>query len=290
MANKPDINELFEQRQREALKLLLETKHLYQSVTIKADDLKIDPSPNPHDVIRARQLNFDSHIHGHWKVADPAKREIEINERFSQHPLGAPDVKIFCHRCFRIEAFNLISLCDLSGRTEPHKVTFGTRFTQNFALAFRCQSCKGHPEIFLIRREGMKLTIEGRSPIETVAVPAEIGKAVKKLYSDAIVAFQSGQTLAANFLLRTLIEQWTRQFLAPEQKDLKADESIDLYMASLPTDFKQRFPSFRDLYNDLSADIHSAAGSSELFDDCRGKIEEHFKARKLFKLDLQKAA
>jgi hypothetical protein len=40
----------------------------------------------------------------------------------------------------------------------------------------------------------------------------------------------------------------------------------------------------RELHGDLSADLHTATASPELFDTAREKITEHFQARALFKL------
>jgi hypothetical protein len=40
----------------------------------------------------------------------------------------------------------------------------------------------------------------------------------------------------------------------------------------------------RKLYDKISADIHVAAGSGELFDTALVEIAEHFDARKVFKL------
>jgi len=55
-------------------------------------------------------------------------------------------------------------------------------------------------------------------------------------------------------------------------------------MQSLPEDFKARFPSMRSLYGELSAAIHRADGAAALFDTAVAQINEHFEARRLFKL------
>jgi hypothetical protein len=56
-------------------------------------------------------------------------------------------------------------------------------------------------------------------------------------------------------------------------------------MRGLPADFKKRFPSLKDLYARLSDDLHRAAGAPDTFDKARQEIEEHFEARRLFKID-----
>jgi hypothetical protein len=138
------------------------------------------------------------------------------------------------------------------------------------------------PEVFLIRRVGDKLTLCGRAPMEVAPAPKVIPKTIRHFYCGAVVAYQSGQTLAAIFMLRTVIEQWARSQLQkpPEQGDNLMDE----YMGSLPKDFNDRFPSMRALYDDLSADMHGAVGSAELFVRAPEQIVEHFDARRIYKL------
>jgi hypothetical protein len=128
----------------------------------------------------------------------------------------------------------------------------------------------------------MKLILCGRAPIEEVEVPSVIPKKISKYFSDAIVAYQSGQTLAGNFLLRTIIEQWCRSKI--QEPSLKADEIIDKYMESLPDNFNSQFKSMREIYGKLSDDIHKAIGSPGLFEEAKDAIIEHFEARRIFRL------
>ena len=163
-----------------------------------------------------------------------------------------------------------------SARTSPY-VSKGC--VQMFVLSYLCQSCKSVPEVFVIRRQGSRLTLSGRAPIEHVEVPTEIGKEVCQFYRGAMLAHQSGQTLPGLFMLRTVIEQWARRIT---KSTGKADEVLDAYVATLPEDFRERFPVLRDTYSELSADLHSATGSDELFEGARRQIVRHFEARALF--------
>jgi len=194
-----------------------------------------------------------------------------------------PHVKLFCSHCRRIEAFNSVSTEEFLRRAGHSGPKLNQETVQVFVAAFLCQSCKSVPEVFIVRRVGSKLTICGRAPIETVNVPKVIPKMLRQYYSNSIVAHQSGQTLAGNFLLRTLIEQWAQKHVTTACSR-QADEILELYMENLPADFKNRFPSIRALYGDLSRDIHLARGDSELFERARMIITEHFEARRLFKL------
>jgi hypothetical protein len=118
--------------------------------------------------------------------------------------------------------------------------------------------------------------------METADFPNCIPETVRRFYSSALLGHQSGQTLAGLFLLRTLIEQWARSKV--QSPAARADELMDQYMAMLPKDFNDRFPSMRSLYDDISADLHTAEGFGGLFDRALTEITEHFDARRVFKL------
>ena len=127
----------------------------------------------------------------------------------------------------------------------------------------------------------MKLTLSGRTPMEQFKVPKLFPKARRRFISDAAIAFNSGQVLAANFLLRTFIEQYVRA----ETDNLQSQDLDDIfakYGVKLPDDFKQRFPSLKSIYETLSVDIHSATGSQATFLKARKDIETHFDAKRIF--------
>jgi hypothetical protein len=175
---------------------------------------------------------------------------------------------------------NLFASSDQRFAARPF-VSVKNEVVQVFALSYRCQPCKGPPEVFLVRRHGMKLALAGRAPIEHTAVPGYIPKTVRHFYSGAVVAHQSGQTLAGLFLLRIVIEQFAYASTGVRNR---ADDALEAYMAALPGDFKNRFTSLKSLYEKLSADIHAAAGSAELFKESAKAIAEHFDARRLFRI------
>jgi hypothetical protein len=251
---------------RDTLRTLLEEKHLYQSTTL---DLRgvvpiMEANLNP---LRASMDQLRKATTRPWFFKDPLVSKSVSDERLTVTP---PDLKLFCGRCNRIEAFNLVSVEDFLERPAEARFVVNSETAQALVLSYRCQSCKGVPEVFLVARQGFRLTNTGRAPIEHVDVPAAIPKDMRRFYGGAIVAHQSGQTLAGIFLLRTLIEQWARQ---STEANGFADEALDAYMAALPEDFKSRFPSLRTLYSDISVDLHNATGSIELFDTARADRE-----------------
>jgi hypothetical protein len=257
-----------------------------QSVRVEYDDLVRDHTGHLEP---ATKKSYESELlrlaSGEWQASDPANRRPLLHAAAPAIWFEAPTIKVFCEQCDRMEAFNAVSVQDFLGYgwhgSEPYVAK--DRVVQVFVASFLCQSCKTVPEVFLVRRHGMKLTLCGRVPMEHVTVPPMIPKAVQSYYSGAIVAHQSGQTLAGLFLLRTLIEQWVRMQM-PASDKLTADQAVEKYMAGLPDDFPSQFRTVRSLYGDLSADIHAAKGDPELFDRACTTIVEHFDARRLFKL------
>jgi hypothetical protein len=119
--------------------------------------------------------------------------------------------------------------------------------------------------------------------------PKELPKETARYFSSAHIAHNAGQTLAGIFLLRTFVEQYWRSLpevkkVTDKRSKVTGDEMGDAYQNPLPVDFKQRFPSLKDIYNKLSEAMHAANEDAALFDDCSAKIVEHFDARRLFKL------
>ena len=271
-----------------AFRQLLEQKHLYQSVEVDVEKAsEAFQKTIPESLSHATQYMKGAHLWP-WLVNDTdsfqamvASLTKQSDQRTVTWPL--PDAKLYCKTCDRLEPFNGVSASNVLNRSAPATggIYHRAKLVQVFCVSYLCQSCKLIPEVFLVRRVGTRLTLSGRSPIEHVPVPKNIPKQLAGFYSDAVVAHQSGQTLAALFMLRTACEQWTRQFADATDK---ADVALEKYMNQLPDDFKGRFPSLRTIYGELSAALHSANASESLFEAARASIEEHFAARSLFKL------
>jgi hypothetical protein len=219
-----------------AIKTLIEDKHLYQSVTVPPTDSYVSVKSDKTKVTE-QLTSVTQAMNAGWATeavrpsADPVH-------------LVMPDIKVYCVHCRRIEAYNSVFLVEIFAKIGKRDFERGDT-EQAFLLAYQCQSCKRTPELFLIRRRGLKLTNEGRSPIEDVDVPSFIPNSLKRFFGGATVAHQSGQTLAGVFLLRTLLEQWARAVSGSRKE--QADQVMDDYMATLPDDFKNRFPSMRTL-------------------------------------------
>lgn len=245
----PDV---FSAHAATALKNLIEERHLYQSVKIELSGFG-----SQHPDLSGQPWRFSN--------------QISLGEVISIQP---SDVKTFCRKCDRLEPFNFVGATILAQGG----------VTTTFTLSYVCQSCKDLAEVFLIRREGARIRLCGRAPMEAVQVPPVVPKAVERFYSAAVVAYQSGQHLPAVFMLRTVLEQWARHKVGSRDEDTR-DDVIERYMASVPTVINEKFPSVRGIYSDLSAAIHSADASEALYVDASARLIKHFDARRVFELD-----
>jgi hypothetical protein len=285
----------------EGLKQLLEEKHLYQSIEIHIvdasailDELKIQLGS---DISRKyayllskdfQLVHRESFIIG-WKLYRPSDpRRLGGMFMPTENAAIIPDMelhpgtlKLFCTHCDRIEPYNYYDGVELSCANEGLRNFDEEIVDQTFALSYQCQSCKGIPEVFLIRRQGMKITLTGRSPIEHIEIPKYIPPKFAKYISDAILAKNCGQLLPGVFMLRTFIEQYIRS----KSKTPKSDNIEGIfteYGTALPEDFKQRFPSLKSIYDRLSVAIHDAIESEDIFTQSLEEIYRHFDAIRLY--------
>ncbi|HEX4265663.1 MAG TPA: hypothetical protein VH597_15110 [Verrucomicrobiae bacterium] len=271
-----------------ALKRLLTEKHLYQYVEVDTSFLaqiakQVGPkygrpltSTSPGTPLTARQGIAFNHgasvMAGGWMPTEWGDGDIKFD---------LPTINTYCDKCQSSPPFNPVA-------DESYVVPHSSQ-NQAYLFSYQCQQCKGSPVRFLVRREGYKLRLTGRDPLEVLPTPKALPKAVSKFYSNALIAHHAGQTLAGLFFLRVFIEQFWRQIQAVKEllnKDSRAtgERQGDAYQSTLPDDFKSRFPSLKDVYGQLSAALHAAEANEKLFDESSVKIVEHFEARRLFKV------
>ena len=139
--------------------------------------------------------------------------------------------------------------------------------------------------MFLVRRDGWRITLDGRSPMEEVDVRTFLPKAEKIFFRDALVAVHGGKVLAGLFYLRTFIEQFARRQTGITDKF--GDAVMKAYGDILPTQHRDHMPSLRSLYERLSEALHAARcdkNDEALFEKAREDIEKHFDIRRVFKI------
>jgi len=277
----------------DSFKILLSEKHLYQcsevnSEALSSATLKIQSSLDVELLPQTGTTSEKFILKETKKLVETIWVPNQVTPTSYQvladsFPIGfdLPTINTFCGACKARWPFNPVA--------EGSYLLQGRGQDEFFYLGYQCQQCKGDPIRFLVRREGLRLRLAGRYPLEVLPTPNILPKAASKYYGNAVIAHHAGQTLAGLFLLRVFIEQFWRT--VPKVKDLIAlqskatgDEQGHAYQSTLPDDFKSRFPSLTDVYDKLSAAIHSADENAALFDDSCAKIVKHFDARRVYEI------
>lgn len=289
-----ELEDIIARALTEAFKKLLSEKHLYQSIEVDLGDIPKAAEGLRHKFIKPLRSNMREAGPFMPSAGEVSKLGVQLATRFwmavarpsngkdsDTLEFALPTINTFCSNCEASWPFNPNFNSQMSVR--------GADQQQWFYLGYDCQQCKEVPVRFLVRREGSKIRLTGRDPLEVLPTPRVLPKSVAKYYSDAMVAHHAGQTLAGLFFLRVFVEQYWRT--NPAVKELLKTESRptgesqgDAYQKALPTDFKERFPSLKEIYGRLSEALHAADANATIFGEAAKDIVYHFEARDLFKL------
>src|SRR5882724_6972835 len=155
----------------EALRTLLETKHLYQKVDF-------DPSKGI-DALDKLILTYDEkHQFSQWTNQtlpmdkfllpdeQPLTETIASRHGITILVLRPLHAKLFCQPCNRREAFAPLWNIDFAAQItniKPKNALSGPAGFQLMMFVYQCQSCLGTPEGFLVRREEWTFSLQGRS-------------------------------------------------------------------------------------------------------------------------------
>ena len=285
-----ELNEQLAQQ----IKALFEGKHLYQKVTV--DPAQIEKEIMKHVANPDLVLPEIQKIRRNRLVPNSSSNSVLIpvggGSEIVVATLLLPNVRLFCTKCDERNVFAAIWYQDLSNellrpRSDAVFETTADIFSnQLFFVALQCQHCKGLPEGFLIRREGWRFSLDGRSPIEHVSLPAYIPRDEANLFRDALIARFTGKHLAATFYLRAFIEQFARRLTGLKGQRKTGDEIMDAYAQKLPLDRRRMLPSLKEWYDKLSEPLHAAdeEAADNLFDQARAEIESHFDIRRALKI------
>lgn len=273
-----------------SFKALMETKGLYQSVPIdrasalqQVRDRTLPAFVNEFE----RLLRRGYPERGGLTLADS---DLYLAGTQQQLLVLRPvNVKLFCAKCDRDEAFKPLWSQEITNEISKPSAGKGNAARefpvdfQIFSLVYQCQSCLGLPEIFLIKRAGQKIAIQGRSPIQSVAVPTYIPKEEAKWYRESLIARNAGRTLAAIFYLRTFIEQFARR-VTQIQDRRSGEEILSEYNTTIPEPPRSSMPSLKQCYEKLSEAIHTANENADLLKSTIEDVDTHFDFRRVYRM------
>lgn len=297
----PSFSEIAAAAFESAFFMLLENKHLYQSVEISTSGFAsyIDREAQKEislqsQIVPGRGFNI-SPSRSKKQILEDCKNNAVEGLRKTQFQMRTGDSPIQTG-CIGISVQTIKAVCQNPGcgGLWPHNACpdpswlipsaiTASGSQQLFVLQYQCQACKKEPISYLVKRDGLKLTLAGRSPMEAIDVPKYVPKGIRKYYKGAVVAFNSGAVLPGIFMLRTMIEQHIRGVANAGERKMTGDELFDAYAATLDSDFNRRYQSLKPVYVALSEAIHAAIDDKpEIFDLGRTKILSHFEAKEIF--------
>lgn len=292
---------------------LLQVKHLYQSVHVDerlvisavkgnrgdANSAVIlgtsgSQPASPKQIVEYLEALNEKRLRiwkeGFWTLVNEQPREggrtTARSEQSRQNRFELPPIKIFCSQCKSGPWPHNPGYDGIGAETKAECFKSPKSVTQVFLLTYLCQNCRKEPVCFLVRREGLKLTVVGRSHFEFVAVPTFIPENEADFYRESLIALSTGRTLTALFQLRTFLEQYMRRAASCSGR-VNGDELGEAYAATLPIEIQSCVPSLKKCYGDLSEALHNATADADLFQKVRSDVEKHLDARRAF-LTLEK--
>jgi hypothetical protein len=291
----PETELLVQEAIGEALGIVLSERGLYQKAELSLDriakHLESIKSPN----FLAIKAEFSRRP---WVPVSPGvARENQARAEFfcgvTDSPLSAssedlkltvplPTVKLYCPNCKDDHTFSSITAMWWDGFAGCYP-KFGERTEQVFNLTYDCVHCKSNPIAFLIKREGLRLSLCGRSERLQVKVPRAIPKLLQPIVRDAIGAANENDLSAGFYHLRTFCEHYMKLGLQiPFAERITGEALGDQYNASLDARMTSGMPSMLSLYEKASKFMHERIGTMEDFSALLDAIEGHLSAKELF--------
>lgn len=286
-------------RVQDAIRRLLEGKHLYQSVDVETDDLIAaaagarysKPSPSvAGSPSRVSTQSMDTHVRSKLKaqIEEGLRKQWEFGDS-PEGELGMrlvvelPSIEVVCRNKSCRDTKKAHNPVD-SGAVWRKGSLRDERQVEVYHLVYQCQICRQEPLVFLVRRKGAKVTLIGRSVIERVDIADYVPRHVAEYYSQALISYQSRFPLAGIAYLRTVVEQHIKQVTGIQGRPT-SDELGEAYSKLLNDNFpRSGTASLNTVYEELSEKLHGADADDEQFVKSLDDINKHFRLLQVFPL------
>lgn len=141
---------------------------------------------------------------------------------------------------------------------------------------YRCEMCRETIYSILIRRIGLRIHLCGFAPRREPIISQRIPKALNPILSDAEQAVSEGDTYAAFYHLRTLIEHYAKTRLdIAITKQIRGDELVEKYYETILPEVSSMLPSLTTAWDNLSRWLHTRTGEPSDYQNCRDEICKH---------------
>jgi hypothetical protein len=291
----PEAELLVQESIGEAISALLSEKGLYQKVEAPLDPLAKYLESIKVSSFQILKTEFSKRP---WvPVSRDVTKENRTRAEFfcgvGDSPLSAssdelklafylPSIKLYCATCKDDHTFSSITAMWWDGLSDCYP-KFGEKTQQLFNLTYDCVRCKSNPIPFLVKREGLRLTLCGRSERLNIAVPRAIPKALQAIFRDAMSAAAENDLPAGFYHLRTFAEHYMKSCVGmPVAERVSGEDLGAKYNASLDSRMSSELPSMPSLYERSSKFMHERSGTEGDFATLLNEIEGHLTAKELF--------
>ena len=188
-----------------------------------------------------------------------------------------PAVQLACpSRCkTRTTFIALVSSRDSTfGSPFPRHGTSGRE--QIFVPMYRCEVCRHAIHTVLVWRTGLRLHLCGFSPRRELSLGTSLPAPLLAILNDAEQAVAEGDTFAAFYHLRTMLEHYMKGRLGMPLGDaIRGDELVAKHNETLAKEMASVLPSLGVAYEKLSKWLHSRTGEPDDYRAQKGAICKH---------------
>lgn len=293
----PNVEHLVEKILQSGLRELLETRSLYQNLTLESQIFN-DFSSDQHetsDLIAefkkrpfrpCSRSNVVERRFGHLKPFSIGNQPVETPHDELDLLFYLPAIDSECQCCKCRTTFQSMSCSDHFSNSShigsPYPM-IGENTEQIYVLCYRCSRCRDNFVVFQVLRRGLKLQLTGRSIPFRPEIAALWPKRIRDIIQDAVCASAESDLPAAYYHLRTAIEFYIKDQLGKDPNEkIEGQQLCEEYNLTLNDSLKQGFPSLGPLYSTLSVGLHSRKVSQDEFDSTFDKFHGHLDAKRLF--------
>lgn len=268
---------------RESLRKLLESSYLYQNVAIEdslIENAAKQSAATKEDSVSGPRLmaEFDMIVSRRWVPGDPANPP-QTGPRSIGPALirfDLPTIRTWCASCGEVEVHKPVR-GQAALPFSADQTLLSSTTAQTFVLEYECQaSCTAAPLIFLVRRQGTKLQLTGRSEPNSVSAPSPIPEPLRRIYRDAMWAVACNDLPAGFYHVRTLIEHAMKnQLNRPLAEQIDGATLCEEYNKVIDPVIARR-ASLTAIFAETSRHLHERSGGPLDFEKARNLIVNHF--------------
>lgn len=286
-----EINHAYEDELTKVIKILLESKGLYQNVYVDSSftsKYEMPEALSQEFATRPLLLYSRGEAERGQRRTSPDRisqvgAPVEIPLESVPFICYLPNIILVCHgpSC-KIESSFLSLWCSNTSRNEDPYPIIGENTEQVYSLTYQCATCREAVITFQLFRKGYRFQLTGRTVPYRPKLEKEWPAEIRRIVEVAVEAAAVGDLPAGYYHLRTAIEHHAKTKLEiPLVTKIEGIELCEQYKDTLDEDLNSRFPSIIEMYKELSSGLHSRNVKADRFNEIRDDLLAHFQAKEL---------